>query len=124
MRVYTYIVECSPNEAYEICKKYGFFNIESKEEMADCLEMIVAKGGESAFNDVMSLHPDREVLVELYAPKKEETPAPVKVEEPKQVSAVLSADGSVNPTGLANQTNTYILVAALIISFAIISMKK
>lgn len=122
MRVYTYIVECSPNEAYEVCKKYGFFNIESKEEMADCLEMIVAKGGESAFNDVMSLHPDKEVLIELYTPKKEEAPAPVKVEEPKQVSAVVSADGSVS--GLANQTNTYILVAALIISFAIISMKK
>lgn len=123
MRVYTYIVECNPNEAYEVCKKYGFFNIESKEQMADCLEIIVAQEGEGAFKDVMELHPDKEVLVELFTKKEE--PAPVKVEEPKQVSA----DGSMNATGVApsnlvNQTNTYILVAALIISVAIISMKK
>ena len=127
MKVYTYIVECNPDEAYEICKKYGFFNIESKEEMADCLETIVGKEGEDAFKEVMDLHPDKEVIVELFSKKKDEptpqpAPAPVMVEAPKQVSA----DGSLNATGsgLVNQTNTYILVAALIISVAIISMKK
>lgn len=123
MRVYTYIVECNPHEAYEVCKKYGFFNIESKEQMADCLEIIVAQEGEGAFKDVMELHPDKEVLVELFTKKEE--PAPVKVEEPKQVSAdgMMNANG-VAPSNLVNQTNTYILVAALIISVAIISMKK
>jgi hypothetical protein len=128
MNVYTYIVECNPNEAYEICKKYGFFNIESKEEMAKCLETIIANEGEGAFKEMMELHPDKEVIVELFTEKKNELappPAPVMVEAPKQVSAdgslTLNATG---PNGLVNQTNTYILVAALIISVAIISMKK
>ena len=127
MNVYTYIVECNPNEAYEICKKYGFFNIQSTEEMAKCLETIIANEGEDAFKEMMELHPDKEVIVELFSQKKNDEPqpvaAPVLVEAPKQVSA----DGSVNATGqngLVNQTNTYILVAALIISVAIISMKK
>lgn len=130
MNVYTYIVECNPNEAYEICKKYGFFNIQSTEEMAKCLETIIANEGEGAFKEMMELHPDKEVIVELFSQKKNEesqpvVAAPVLVEAPKQVSA----DGSVTlnatgPNGLVNQTNTYILVAALIISVAIISMKK
>ena len=129
MNVYTYIVECSPNEAYEICKKYWFFNIQSTEEMAKCLETIIANEGEDAFKEMMELHPDKEVIVELFSQKKSDEPqpvsAPVLVEAPKQVSA----DGSVTlnatgPNGLVNQTNTYILVAALIISVAIISMKK
>jgi hypothetical protein len=124
MRVYTYIVESNPNQAYEVCKKYGFFNIENEEQMADCLETIVAQEGESAFKEVMELHPDKDVLVELFTKKEE--PAPVKVEEPKQVSADgsnMNATGT-QPSHLVNQTNTYILVAALIISVAIISMKK
>ncbi len=129
MNVYTYIVECNPNEAYEICKKYGFFNIQSTEEMAKCLETIIANEGEDAVKVMMGLHPDKEVIVELFSQKKSDEPqpvsAPVLVEAPKQVSA----DGSVTlnatgPNGLVNQTNTYILVAALIISVAIISMKK
>ena len=96
--------------------------------MAKCLETIIANEGEDAFKEMMELHPDKEVIVELFSQKKSDEPqpvAPVLVEAPKQVSA----DGSVTlnatgPNGLVNQTNTYILVAALIISVAIISMKK
>ena len=96
--------------------------------MAKCLETIIANEGEGAFKEMMDLHPDKEVIVELFTEKKSEPtpqPAPVMVEAPKQVSA----DGSITlnatgPNGLVNQTNTYILVAALIISVAIISMKK
>lgn len=125
MLVYTYIVESNPDAAYEICKKYGFFNIESKEEMAHCLQTIVSKEGEGAFKDIMELHPDKEVIMELFSKKKdEEKPTPAVAPAPPQMmlTETKSADGSGG--GLVNQTNTYILVAALIISVAIISMKK
>ena len=130
MNVYYYIAESNPDLAFGICNKYGFFQLNSTQELADCLEEIVASEGEDAFKEVMDLHPDKEVILELYD-KKKEPEEPVK---PLQQNA--NGNGyngefrrvRVNATGgnssVVNQTNTYILVGALIVSLAIISSKK
>ena len=70
MNVYYYIAESNPDAAFEICKKYGFFQLNSVPEMADCLETIVGSQGEDAFKEVMDLHPDKDVILELYDKKK------------------------------------------------------
>lgn len=139
MNVYLYIAQNSPDAAYEICKKYGYFNVQSFEELADCLQNIVAEHGESSLQEVLDIHPDKEVILELNDKKKVEEP-PIediiqkvfdrnkKTED--DCSCKKGADGSVapssttQPSALVNQTNTYIIVGALIVSIAILSMKK
>lgn len=139
MNVYLYIAQNSPDAAYEICKKYGYFNVQSFEELASCLQSIVAEHGESSLKEVLDIHPDREVILELNDKKKVEEP-PIeeliqkvfdrnrKKEDDcsckKSADASVAAPAAVQPSPLANQTNTYILVGALIVSIAILSMKK
>jgi hypothetical protein len=132
MNVYNYIAEYNSDACFEICKKYGFFQISSTQELADCLEQIVGNEGEDAFKEVMDLHPDKAVILELYDKKKDEPT--VEFVKPLQRNAngmgmgmglrrMQNATGS-GSGSIVNQTNTYILVGALIVSLAIISIKK
>ena len=123
MNVYNYIAENNPDASFEICKKYGFFQFSSAQEVADCLEQIVGNEGEDAFKEVMDLHPDKAVILELYDKKKDEPI--VEFVKPLQRNG-MGFRRMQNATGgsIVNQTNTYILVGALIVSLAIISIKK
>jgi len=133
MTVYQYIATSSPDAAFEICKNHGFYDVQNLDELSNCLQVIVANGGENSLKEVMSLHPDKEVLIELFDKKKSDVenfaspnvtpviPPPVDCSCNKESKK--SADGT-NVSNLANQTNTYILVGALIVSIAIISLNK
>lgn len=95
--------------------------------MAEKLESIVASGGEDSLRDVMSVHPDREVIIEIFEKKSLDKPH-TKEECGCQNSSKLhrrrlfvGADGKQTTT---NQTNTYILIGALMVSLAIISSIK
>ena len=127
MNVYHYIAENNPDAANEICKKYGFFQINSIDELGNCLQEIVGQHGESSLSEIMSLHPDKEVLIELFDKKKDDT-TPVIVQQPVVANADgcscnKSADGT-SPSQLVNQTNMYILFGAVIVSIAILSYNK
>lgn len=145
MTVYTYIAENNPDAAYEICKKYGYFNVESFEELSSSLQELVAQNGECALQEVLEIHPDKDVILELFEKKNDEKQPIVELveidakisevandfknfkEEQKETIQKLNAIGSTAPSepkSVVNQTNTYILVGALIVSLAIISMKK
>jgi hypothetical protein len=129
MNVYHYIAENNPDAANEICKKYGYFQINSIDELANCLQNIVAQDGESGLKDVMSLHPDKDVLIELFDKKKDDTPTPIVLQQPVTMahadgcSCNKNADGTI-PTAIVNQTNMYILFGAVIVSIAILSYNK
>jgi hypothetical protein len=138
MNVYLYIAENKPDEAYEICKKYGYFNINSIEELADCLKNIVAEKGQDSFEEILNIHPEKEVILEIFDKKKVVDTKPIEeviqlmfdknkpVE--KDCGCMKSADASPSspssPSPVVSQTNTYILAGALIVSLAILSMKK
>ena len=128
MNVYHYIAENNPDAANEICKKYGYFQINSMDELSNCLQNIVAQDGEIGLKDVMSLHPDKDVLIELFDKKKDETTTPIVVQQPITMaqadgcSCNKSADGTSSP--MVNQTNMYILFGAVIVSIAILSYNK
>jgi hypothetical protein len=140
MNVYLYIAENNPDAAYEICKKYGYFNVQSIEELATCLQDIVSKNGQYSLQEILEIHPEKEVILELFDKKKVIDEKPLEeviqsifdknkiVEKEKpDCSCMKSADAtvtSVPQTNIVNQTNTYILVGALIVSIAILSMKK
>jgi hypothetical protein len=128
MNVYHYIAQNNPDAANDICKKFGYFQINSIDELANCLQNIVAQDGESALKDVMSLHPDKDVLIELFDKKKDEPTTPVVLQNIPTMahadgcSCNKSADGT--PSPMVNQTNMYILFGAVIVSIAILSYNK
>ena len=136
MNVYLYIAENNPDASYEVCKKYGYFNIQSIEELATALQSIVAENGQDSLEEILEIHPDKEVILEVFKKKVEEKPIEEvlqsifdknkPMERERDCSCMKSADGSApNPSpNVAGQTNTFILVGALIVSIAIISMKK
>jgi hypothetical protein len=147
MNVYLYIAENNPDAAYEICKKYGYFNINSMEELADSLKSIVAEQGQDSLEEILNIHPEKEVILEIFDKKKVIEEKPLEeiiqsifdknkpVEKEKDCGCMKNAIGDnlsspANskveglPSPVVNQTNTYILVGALIVSIAILSMKK
>ena len=145
MNVYLYIAENNPDAAYEICKKYGYFNINSMEELADSLKSIVAEQGQDSLEEILNIHPEKEVILEIFDKKKVIEEKPLEeiiqsifdknkpVEKEKDCGCMKSADATTStpppstpnpPSAVVNQTNTYILVGALIVSIAILSMKK
>lgn len=113
MSVYYYIAQLNPESAYDVCQQNGFTEIFSQEELADTLQAIAASG-ESGLKQVLSAHPDKEVIVEMFQKK----------EEPKQNFANASGDSPSKTSKLVSQTNAFILVGAIIVSLAIISAKQ
>lgn len=138
MNVYLYISENNPDAAYEICKKYGYFNIQSIEELANALQDIVAEHGQDSLQEILEIHPEKDVILEVFDKKKvEEAPLEELIQkifdknkpverQKRDCSCMKNADAAVSntPSPVVNQTNTFILVGALIVSLAIISMKK
>ena len=127
MNVYLYIAQSNPDAAFEACKKYGYFDVQNIEELAQSLQLIVAQNGEESFKEVMDLHPDKEVLLELFDKKKDDDVVIVASALQKEdCGCKMNATGTTpeKTGGLVNQTNTYILVGALIVAFAVILTKK
>jgi len=131
MNVYQNIAYNNPDAANEICKKYGYYQVENVDELAYCLQKIVADEGESAFAEIMNLHPDKDVILELFEKKSEpvvvqelQTEPIMERERRRDCSCMMNAEGPNTPGFAAGQTNMFILVAAMIVSISIISMKK
>lgn len=140
MNVYLYIAESNPDAAYQICQKYGYFDLRSINDLSDCLRLIVAQNGEVAFNEIMQLHPDRQVIIDEVIDKSKEKPEPPieEIETPKLVKSLdggTSVDAEVKssescscnknatgdkPSNLVNNTNLYILIGSLIVAMAIV----
>ena len=135
MNIYRYIAENNPDDSYDLCMQHGNFPIEYIDDLVIALESIVAMCEEEAIK-VLELHPDKDVITEIFA--KSVTPAEVNkvvpqpqiiLQEPKTECSCnkLNATGDTQTQekhSIVTQTNTYILLGALIVSMAIISMKK
>lgn len=124
MNLYNYIANSNPNAANQVCQKYGYYQIGNTNELAYVLKDIVATEGELGLKEIMEVHPDKDVILEFFEKKIEDKPVEIKKE--KECSCMMNADGQNSQTnqGIANQTNVFILVAAMIVSISIISMKK
>ena len=68
MDIYTYVATSNPYQAKSILHKYGYSakDVQNEADLGVCLKKLVAYEGQNAFNDVLSSHPDKEVLVEKY----------------------------------------------------------
>lgn len=138
MNVFQYIAESNPSGAMNVLARHGYkaTNIRKASDLGICLNKLVNVEGEDAFRDVMAQHPDKGVLVELFAPQ---SPAPAM----KNADAVFSnMDGGGRPsywdlkandhymnfnasqiTSSGNLMNVAIIASALLITAAIITKK-
>ena len=143
MSVYRYIAQNNPQKANDLCMRRGLPDSRNNtSQIAEFLQAIVAEDGEDGLKNVLDIHPDKEVIIAMFVPISEEV---VKVEEPKKLNVEsyskepefervqipytipsqtnfnANSNRMLNATG--TQTNTYILIAALVVSVAILSMK-
>lgn len=68
MDLYTYVASSNPYQAKSILHKYGYSaqGVKDEQDLGVCLKQLVAYEGQDALNDVLSSHPDKEVIVEKY----------------------------------------------------------
>jgi len=125
MNVYQYIANNNPDAAYEVCKSYGYHDINTLEDLSHSLEICVANNGQEAFKNIMELHPDKDALVELFSVNNinQQPLQEVLLKEAimPMPPSVKNADGE---TSLVNKTNLYILGGAALIAFTILLSKK
>jgi hypothetical protein len=131
MSVYKYIAEINPFEANDLCVQNGMQDALTLDELSNNLALIVANEGEIGFKNVMDLHPDKQVILELFQPKNSKKddifevvrPPQMVQQQPQAQPIYLNATGT-QPSQIVSSTSTMILVAALIVSIAIVSIKK
>ena len=130
MTIYEYIAANNPVQSERIIRRFGYESLRAS-NLGDNLREVVAQEGEEAFLEVLELHPDRDLLVEVYAPKEEkESCGCTKGKCSCRKNDYMNADGANNVAEdksaaqiSASQTNTFLMAAALILAVAIIVKK-
>jgi len=61
-----YIALAKPDEAAKLCFDYGIeVDANNPEDISEGLSMVVAQNGKDGLKDVMNIHPDKSILMEL-----------------------------------------------------------
>lgn len=128
MTMYDYIANTNPRGAKEIIQSYGYKVVNPK-TMGANLRMLVAQEGEPALRNIVELHPDKEIILEVMGSSDNKnnffsadglSGLGLIAENNKNQQAQLQSSDS---TKLAMQTNALVMVAAIIIAAAIITNK-
>lgn len=141
MNVFKYVAESNPNGAVQIINSFGY-DVTSKSDLGKSLSELVAEVGEPAFKKVMDNHPDKDVILELYASedvkdKDKECGCDscrnrtmmsdhlqyLNVTGSGKFADEKSSTSTTNTHLLANQTNVILVVSALFIATALILKK-
>jgi hypothetical protein len=140
MNVFKYVAESNPNGAVQIINSFGY-DVTSKADLGKSLSELVAEVGEPAFKKVMDNHPDKDVILELYASEnpKDNDKKECNCESCRNKTMMNDHLQYLNVTGngkfadeksgttnthlLANQTNVILVVSALFIATALILKK-
>lgn len=126
MTIYDYIAINDPDFVRVICNKYGYSiqNVQTVDQLGVCLQQIVAEEGEGVFREIVDQHPDKDLILEMYA-SEAATAAPGEKKckcdgKGSKVQEYLQAASGSN--GL-QQGNLFLIAAALILAVAIIVKK-
>ena len=125
--MYDYIAKTNPAGARQVIESHGY-RVVNPRSMGANLRMLVAQEGEPALRSIVELHPDKDIIMEVF--------------QAEQKNSFLGADGlsglgliaennknqlaqqnNSDSTKLAMQTNALVIVAAIIIAAAIITNK-
>ena len=93
--MYEYVASHNPGMAISILNKYGYKPNEhttSSKDLGVCLANLIATEGETALKDVVDMHPDKEVIIEMFGTSG--GMAPIKNVD----SWHFSADGFTHPS--------------------------
>jgi hypothetical protein len=131
MNFYEYIAKTNPSGAKKVINEFGYRVVDGR-RMGENLRMLVAQEGEPALRAIAEMHPDKELLLEVFAPKDGDCGCKKKSEsflgaDGVLTSAVLSNNqqqAQSDSTKLAMQTNAMLIAATIIIAAAIIVSKK
>lgn len=136
MNLYSYVANSNPTASKIICQKFGYrvANVKSKDDLAECLRSLVAQEGEPALKEILDNHPDKDIILEVFAndstqflgidgtgSSKQSTCNCEKKCDCKSRENYLNADAS--QSRLASQTNVIIVVASLFLAVAILTKK-
>ena len=130
MNFYEYIAKANPVGAKSVIQQFGYRVVDGR-RMGENLRMLVAQEGEPALRAIAELHPDKDLILDVFAPKKEDCGC-------KKGESFLGADATLtsavlnnnqqqvqsDSTKLALQTNAMLIVATIIIASAIIVTRK
>lgn len=131
MNFYEYIAKTNPSGSKMVIQQFGYRVVDGR-RMGENLRMLVAQEGEPALRAIAELHPDKDLILEVFAPKDGDCGCKKKSE------SFLGADGTLasavlnnnqqqqqsDSTKLAMQTNAMLIAATIIIAAAIIVTKK
>jgi hypothetical protein len=66
MQYNDYIALSNPDAAIRLCEDYGVnINPDDPNEISEGLSIIVSESGEKGLKDVMDIHPDKKIIIEL-----------------------------------------------------------
>lgn len=120
---YHYLAERSPETAKDIIEHFGY-KVVDKTKMGDNLQLLVAQEGEDALRMVMNNHPDKDIILELFA-TQDKTPAKCeKCKERKIIEKFVNANGSDGSQAKSVENNFSILFLAGVTILAIAIIKK
>ena len=68
MNFYEYIAKANPVGAKSVIQQFGYRVVDGR-RMGDNLRMLVAQEGEPALRAIAELHPDKDLILEVFAPK-------------------------------------------------------
>ena len=131
MNFYEYIAKANPVGAKSVIQQFGYRVVDGR-RMGDNLRMLVAQEGEPALRAIAELHPDKDLILDVFAPKDGDCGCKKKGEsflgaDATLTSAVLGNNQQQmqsDSTKLAMQTNAMLIAATIIIAAAIIVSKK
>ena len=118
--LYTRVAAANPNGAKSVIKSYGY-EIRTN-NLAQALKQLVAAEGEPALRSIVDIHPDKELILECYAPTKEKKEdCGCKEKEKSYEKEYLNAVGKMTDAQKENQlTNTFLIVSAVMVLGALI----
>lgn len=125
--VYDYIAKNNPQGAKTVCESFGY-QVTNVHSMSQNLKDLVNNEGENALVEIMELHPDKDIILDYFAPKVEEKKesdcgCKDKMGTPHLLEHFINASGRQDNSearALATNTNTIIFASALVLAVAII----
>lgn len=123
MTIYDYIARNNPVGAKRTIESFGYKVVNPK-SMGDNLRMLVAQEGEPALKSVVDLHPDKDLILEVYGEENKIQENFIGADGILQ-SAVLNNNQQQNDSNakLAQQTNTLIVALSLLVVAGLILKK-
>jgi hypothetical protein len=116
MTIYEYIARNNPIGAKRVIESFGYVVTQPK-KMGDNLRMLVAQEGEPALKAVVDLHPDKDLILEVYGNSSKSNTENFMGADGLLQSAVLNNNQQQTDSNnkMVLQTNTLIVALSLLV---------